>query len=58
MNKSNNKTGLLAGKSYDWDTLARVQADFEKARLGSSYASKERTKAMVEAINKRREGGK
>lgn len=46
------------GKTYSHRELAEVQADFEKARLGASYLSKERTKAMVEAINKRREGGK
>lgn len=46
------------GKTYTHKELAQVQADFEKARLGSSYQSKERTKAMVEAINKSREGGK
>ncbi|MDD2662864.1 MAG: hypothetical protein PHD19_03795 [Dechloromonas sp.] len=51
-------TDKVPGKSYTWGDLAQVQIDQERYRLGSSYASKERTKAMVEAINKRREGGK
>lgn len=49
------------GKTYSHRELAEVQADFEKARLGSSYASKQRTVAMVERLNAERErkmGGK
>lgn len=46
------------GKTYTHAELAQVQADFERARLGSSYASKKRTEQMVESINKRRENTK
>ncbi|QRM20666.1 hypothetical protein GBK02_15400 [Dechloromonas sp. TW-R-39-2] len=55
MNNQNSKTGLLAGKSYGWDTLAEAQRDFEIARQGSSYASKQRTIQMIEKINAERE---
>ncbi len=46
------------GKTYGYKELAEAQRDMEIAKMGSSYASKQRTVAMVEAINKRREGGK
>lgn len=49
------------GKTYTHAELAQAQADFERQRLGSSYASKQRTIAMVDRINAERErkmGGK
>lgn len=50
------------GKSYGPETLAEVQKDFERARLGSSFKSQERTRAWADKINteqqKRRENSK
>lgn len=46
------------GKTYGPHELAQAQADYERARLGSSYASKKRTEQMIEKINQRRENAK
>lgn len=51
-------TDKVPGKTYTYSDLVEAQVDAERLRLGSSYASKERTKAMVNQINKHREGGK
>jgi hypothetical protein len=57
---ANEKT--IPGKTYSVETMIEVQKDFERARLGSSFKSQERTRAWADKINteqqKRRENSK
>ena len=50
------------GKTYGPEVLTEVQRDMERARMGSSLKSTERTRAWAERVNaeqeKRREAGK